>query len=391
LVLDSPRGRWRQERVFNERLPHGALRFKRVTTLRVITFTTDGRGESLPQPRSMLVAGVESYEMGALFARNDSTGEWRDMDLGLKSLRSVALYKDPVTGVDRVFAGGGGHEDSHEGPSGAVFSGVYDRSGEIRWDKRPEISGFKNRVMAFVECNSRLYFAAGTELYERIGNGRSAEWDRVYSSRRALATPRNSGLRGLTSIPNPAGSGEVILAALEGVPGLILRIDPGKGHGAQIELSIADFLSKQWGAIRNRYVIAAYNDMPSVENPEDHQLVNVMGLQTHCPVPGKEHSAWYLVRDREASYSLHEIRPLPLLPEPGRSSPRYLSRIEDGTHAATAGTPNLVGMRAIVVSPFPDDAGQALYLGGYDADFRPAHDTAWLYRVGLGTALSESQ
>jgi hypothetical protein len=47
-------------------------------------------------------------------------------------------------------------------------------------------------------------------------------------------------------------------------------------------------------------------------------------------------------------------------------------------------------VRAIIVSPFAEDGGQALYLGGYDADLYPAHNTAWLYRVGLNTALSRT-
>jgi hypothetical protein len=48
----------------------------------------------------------------------------------------------------------------------------------------------------------------------------------------------------------------------------------------------------------------------------------------------------------------------------------------------------LWAIRTLIVSPFPDDKGEVLYLGGYDAGFEPAHNTAWLYRVGIDTALA---
>jgi hypothetical protein len=102
--------------------------------------------------------------------------------------------------------------------------------------------------------------------------------------------------------------------------------------------------------------------MPDVVDPSSGSSVNLVGLQAHNP--SKPKSGWYLVRDASAHYTLREV--------------------PDLTGQASRG---LVAVRAIHVSPFPEDHGEALYMGGFDADFQPAHDSAWLYRVGVRTAL----
>jgi hypothetical protein len=53
--------------------------------------------------------------------------------------------------------------------------------------------------MAFAECNRHLYFSAKNEIYERGVGGRRPEWRRIYVHPQPMG-PRNSGLRGLTSI-----------------------------------------------------------------------------------------------------------------------------------------------------------------------------------------------
>src|SRR5690348_943356 len=76
-----------------------------------------------------------------------------------------------------------------------------------------------------------------------------------------LSAPNNSGLRGLTTVPDPEASGDqVILAGLEG-PGLMLRIDPARQHFVTTELDIPQFLAQHWGNLRTSYVIPAYNDI----------------------------------------------------------------------------------------------------------------------------------
>src|SRR5262249_40407702 len=153
-------------------------------------------------------------------------------------------------------------------PCGVVFSGVYDpfAVGRIRWDKGPEFTEFVHRIRAFTECNRHLYFAAGSNVYGRTGNGPKPQWSKVYSYPEPLQPPDSEGLRGLTTIPSMSGG--AILAGLEGNPGLILRIDPERGYSTTIELNIGQFLREQWGSLPRPYVIPAYNDMPIVEDPE---------------------------------------------------------------------------------------------------------------------------
>jgi hypothetical protein len=398
-VLDSLAGQWREEHAFSEKMPSGAPRFLRVTVLKVVTFTTDGEGKVLPRPISMLLAGLESWGEGAVFTRDDRNGQWTETRLPLGSVRSIGQYKDPVTGTQRVFIGGGGHETGDGSRAAAVFSGTYQSAvpGRIRWDPVPELvaakdDGEHSRVMAFVECNGKLYCAAKRGLYERAVNGLHPKWKRVFLAR-SLGAPFNSGMRGLTAIMNPEGCGQVILAALEGVPGTILRINPAIGT-AVTELAIADFLEKQWGTrmprapnanlsapnrrsaveAAMRYITAAYNDMPLVED-QNGMLVNLIGLLAECPLPSERNSGWILIRDADARYSLLEI---PSLRKPGPQFP------------VLSPDPSLRAIRTVLISPFPEDRDQVLYLGGFSADY-PVHNTAWLYRVGIRTLLSGYQ
>jgi len=338
----------------------------------------------------MLVAGLDPFGSGAIFARNDETGEWVHTDLPVTSFRAVGVFKDPITGIDRIFAGGTGYKSETGSHSGEIISGTYDPSvpGRIRWNRVPEFTGFNERVLGFVECNRRLYFAAKPKIYERTVDGVDPKWKEVYSYPHEMRRV-SSGLRGLTAVSDRRSS-EVILAAVEGVPALIIRVDPAHHFKATTELDIDRFLQHQWGRLPNSYVIAAYNDMVLVKDPDTNQWVHIIGLQAHCPLRGKEHSAWYLVRHANAQYSLHEIRPIPLAPAPREYPSRYLS-VNKNTRQSSEMNPNLVAVRAIVVSPFPEDEEQVLYFGGYDTDVQPAHNTAWLYRVGIRTALSEHQ
>ena len=153
-----------------------------------------------------------------------------------------------MTGIDRVFAG-------HD-PRG-VFSGTYDPTipGRIRWSATPEleissvssvgISGSNGylRVSSFAECNGHLYTAVGQHIYERTDSAKP-RWRLVYTN----SHPGHSetGLRGLTAIPDPSGYGEALIAAVEGSAARIDRVNPRDGSEAT-ELDLADFLRQHLG------------------------------------------------------------------------------------------------------------------------------------------------
>jgi poly(A) polymerase len=154
-----------------------------------------------------------------------STGAWTATTLAedrpapnlLPQIRSLAAHRDRATGADYVFAG--------NDPRG-IFAGSYDpaRPGRIRWGAAPELdisaistAGFRGlagrlRVNAFAECDGVLYAAVGQQIYRR-DDGAAPRWRLVYTN----PDPGHSetGLRGLTAVPNPAGQGEVLLAAVE--------------------------------------------------------------------------------------------------------------------------------------------------------------------------------
>jgi hypothetical protein len=384
LVLDAPHGPWRVETRFDDRLANGRLRDFAVSALSEVTFATDAKGARLPAPVPMLLASSwDRTGATRIFSRDDASGVWTATLLAqdrpapdfLPQIRSLATHRDRRTGIDRAFAG--------NDPRG-IFAGVYDPAvaGRIRWDRTPELDisklstasfpglGGRLRVSSFAECNGILYAAVGQQIFERI-DGTEPRWRLIYTNPRPALS--ETGLRGLTAIANPAGAGEVLLAAVEGNAARILRIDPASG-AESTDLELGQFLSDSW-KLPVTYVIAAYNDMTKLHDASRGDIV-LIGLEAFIPkraaLPAGhstvdvgygrlEAGAWYLTRYADGRYALRKI---------------------------TADLPNqaLVAIRAIRQSPFAGDE-QALYFAGFDANKAPAHNTAWIVRGALSEAL----
>jgi hypothetical protein len=382
LVLDGSVARWRVDHAFDERVRDGRPRDLAVSALEEVTFTTDGKGARLPAPVSLLIAANWDLTGTArVFSRDDATGVWaaaslaqdRPMPGFLPQVRSLGGHRDAVTSVDLVFAG--------QDPRG-IFSGTYDPAvpGRIRWSATPELdlsgasaAGLSGRnghlrVSSFAECNSRFYAAAGQQIYERI-DGALPRWRLVYAN--PYPGHSETGLRGLTAIASPSGQGQVLLAAVEGSAARLVRVDPHDGNEVT-ELGLAGFLANAWG-MRASYVIAAYNDMTKIRDPDGGEAL-LIGLEAFVPSSAPvaaghnvvnvgygrlEAGGWYLVRRAPGRYDLRQVM-------------------------APSDKP-LVATRSIRVSPFArgDDA---VYFAGYDANKVPAHDTAWIFRSTVATA-----
>jgi hypothetical protein len=265
-----------------------------------------------------------------------------------------------------------------------IFSGGYDdaAAGGIRWGAAPELDISRIpaptfpglsllRIASFAECNGILYATIGQQIYRRL-DGVAPRWELFYTN----ATPGYSetGLRGLTAIPNPSGAGQALLVAVEGSAARIFRIDPTSGEETT-ELDIPTFLNRAW-ATKVGYVIAAYNDMAIVSGPRSEPAV-LIGIEAFLPasspVPaghvradGLDGGGWYFVRQGDRRYDLRKI---------GSSQP-------------LTGAP-LVATRAVAASPFPNDA-DTIYFAGFDANKRAAHNTAWIFRAGKVKAISTS-
>jgi hypothetical protein len=266
--------------------------------------------------------------------------------------------------VDRIFVAAGAL---------GIYSGVFDpqEPGRIRWDRAAELGPVTIRPMAFAEANGRLYASAGVSVYRR-DDGPSPAWEKVYSD-----TTREhwelGGIRGLTAVAAPSGDGDSILFSHTD---RIIRIDPNRGHKATVELRIRTLLQKSWGTRVRGSIIAAYSDMLPLTDPQTGRTVHVMGVEARIQRGGRGKRyrrdtffGWYaggayLIRDADRTYRLKEVN--------GRWEP---------------GKPRLVAPRAYVVSPFPEHGGRQVYFGGFDCNFFPALDTAWVFRAPVSTVL----
>jgi hypothetical protein len=378
LVLDRPDGAWAVDHDFDERLPDGHRRHLEMSALQNVVFRTSATGTALGQSIPMLLASTfDLTGTRTVFARDAATGQWSDSAIAhspptkdfLPHIRSFGQHRDAVTGADLVFAG----------DSSGIFRGAVDlASNSLRWDPTPELAfaelnipvapgiGDRLRVGAFAEANGILYASVGQQIYQR-GDGRTPSWRLLYTNQQQHVT--ETGLRGMTAVATPTGR-EMLLAVAEGYQSRIVRIDPADGSEAT-ELDLDAFLNRAWGT-RVSFVIAAYNDMapiggalllgmeafipPRSPRPLGHTVLDV--------VHGLEAGAWYLIRDKAGQYRLRQV--VVDFPRLGHS---------------------LVSVRAIVASPFPGDS--AVYFAGYDANYTPIHNSAWIIRATNSVALSE--
>jgi hypothetical protein len=381
LVLDAPAAQWRVDQTFDAMsIDRKKLDFA-ISALEGASFRTDASGAALPRPVSMLLASTwNRVGTARVWSRDDTTGQWSGAILAEDApapdagpqITSLAAHRDRATGVDMVFAG-------HD-PRG-IFAGTYDplSPSRIRWTAKPELdiakfptAGFPGlegwlRVTSFAECNGALYAAVGQQIYERI-DGAAPRWRLLYTNPSPFFS--QTGLRGLTAIDGPAGTGQVLLAAIEGKSARIVRIDPKTGAEAT-DLDIAGFLDQAWST-QVGYVVAAYNDMAKLRDPAGGTAL-LIGLEVfipkEAPVPpghtvsdGREAGAWYLIRHADGRYAVHRIATNLLWSE----------------HS-------LAATRAILGSPFAND--EAVYFAGYDANGYAAHNTAWIFRAPRDQAL----
>ncbi len=368
LVLDSPDATWKVDLALGPK-------HLRVTALKSVTFTTDGDGKSLAPPVNLLLAASDHYPRGGygesnIWTRDDANNTWAKTTLQAggkyrRSTRAFAVHRDQKTAVDRIFVAAGAL---------GIYSGVYhgDQPGKIRWDKKPELGPLAIRPMSFAQANGSLYVSAGTSVYRRT-DGPAPRWEKVYSDN-TREHWELGGIRGLTAVASPGGSGESILFSHTD---RIIRLDPNDHHKAAIELKIRALVEKGWGLAVKGNIIAAYSFMLPITDPATGRTVHIIGVQGQLEQGGKDkvyspHTFFgyypggsYLIRQSNQSYRLKEVN--------GRWKP---------------GKPMLLAARTFTISPFPQHAGGYVYFGGFDANFFPALDTAWIFRASVKTVLS---
>ena len=368
IVLDSKQGHWRQESIFDDQDDEGKFVHHRISAMEVLHFHQfDSEGNITGPLADVLAVGLD-VPQGGVFTQK-SPGHWENTHIPVDNpVRSLAVHFDRAAGVEKVYLGPGGGEDRDL--DRAIYSGVYDPSapGRIRWNPTPERTGIESRVMSMVDCGGSLYAAAKPSIFRR--NDATGHWEAIYSYRITEDfdnTRYASGFRGLTCVDKPGSDGKkTLLSGFESVGGDIMNVDPDTGT-ATTELRSRRLLTEKWGSEPVKPdIIVGYNDAPQVSSNPDTRLFTVLA---RSPNGNEDNSAWFISRtaDNPPAFALHQVKPL-----------RWPNKRSDSA---------LWSVRTVAVSPFPEDKGNVLYMGGYDGHFQPVHNTAWLYRVGINTAL----
>jgi hypothetical protein len=358
-VLDAPTISWKVDAEFGERVaPGGKRRYQAIGALYCARFAGAGQ--------SVLLASVWD-RLGSLtiFAKAGRSGSWdrfrfaQTAPAGAQT-RSFGQHRDQVTGQELVFAG--------TNPLG-IFSGTYDpaKPGGIDWGPHPEAgispTEASQRVMSFAQCNKKLYATVGWQIYERQ-DGRTPSWKHVFTWGHDLPLNGYGGLRGLTSIADPAGAGEDLLVAAEGAQGRVLRIAPLDHYRHTPDLDVLSYASKELNTTVEA-VIVAYNNMTRYTRTSHDAgptglLIGGYDAKTTSGGLGAQHKApgaYVLWRDPGGGYRAQEVLDPAITP-----------------------APDLVATRAIIGSPFADDPPGTVYAGGFDAGNLRPHNSAWLYR-----------
>jgi hypothetical protein len=369
LVLDSSQSEWSVDLELDQRLTSGFRKYIAISALNAVTLGTDMNGDAIA-PTTILFAGVwtKGQRGGTEVFYRTEASPWQDsvvapLNLPAQPARSFCLYRDKITGIDRVFVGTTVLDGNQ---SGGIYSGAFDSEHQaIVWDATPEAwqhhpdtsaTVANIRVAGFAECNGKLYAAAYDSIYERR-DGTSPLWVRVFQhTMTGSNVPHGTGFRGLTAITDSVANRKVLLVAQEADPLLILKVDPLAGFSFQIDLNVSQFLSQQLDEAVG-YGIGAYNNMAKYNGDlliglHLHVVENDTGLWH-----GLDPRAFFLIRSSDGKYELQQIIDPSLAP-----------------------SPLMVATRSLLPSPFPDDPVGTLYASGFDTSYHPVHNTAWIYK-----------
>ncbi len=360
LTLTHPDSAWRVDKDFG---PDN----QRLNTMASLVFRQDSAGNAIT-PDTLLVA-VPTTKTGEVFVwvRNDTAHTWEKVYLRQGAQpRSLTTYYDSLNREQLIYVG---LKNTGIVPGG-VFKGWYDPSvaGKLVFDSIPELeTPLDGRVMGFAECNGKLYAASEStdgfndwgEIYER--DNASREWNLVYRSEIGGET---EDLRGLTSIPNPEGAGEVLLFSWRSK---VRRLNPLEGYRETIEAEVKDTLEKALGEPIN-WVLSAYNRFEPITDPTTGETIWLMGFESRLLEPSTRWAnidrllvdGMYFIRRQRAGEISYEFKQI------YQNDPQNITDL-------------LVASRTFAASPFVGEE-DILYAGGYDANSKPANLTAWIYK-----------
>jgi len=378
LRLDSADGQWTVD-LDTGKSNDSSLCYMKGNILKSVTFTRGASGKLLPKPQNLLVmaAGAYKEEEGFVSAwvRDDATGTWNHVRVrhgpwkkGVRWVpRDMEIYRDKVTGVERLFLLLG---------NPGIISGVYDASlpSKIRWEEEiefPATGTVATRPLGIVQANGSLLFSVGGIIYRRI-DGPNPTYAPILDLGEDVNTDVG-GIRGLTAVANPNGEGESLLflwAPNGRSSGQIKRLDPDGlgGYTVHDEANLRDLMSRKLG-VEVGFVLGAHSEMYPIIHPMTGETMHLIGFQGI--LRGNERLTWkdsrlyagamYAVRSADGSYTVHEA---------------------NGPYAP--GRPVLVSPRTFARSPFGDDL---VFVGGHDCSNLRSDSMAWIFKASLNAIL----
>jgi len=375
LRLDSPDGEWEVD------LDMGAQHL-RPEIIKEITFTTDSCGAALNEPVTLLIAGAYTPSLTCVtanaFTRNDETGKWVKAKIITGptpggenySVRDFHVHRDSVTGIDRIFVTIG---------SKGIFSGVYDLGApsKIKWDSAPEMGPFKVRPLGIAAANGSLLFSSGENIYKRT-DGEKPTYTLVHDLSDLNSTIKSAvgGIRGLTTIPNPNGSGDALMFMWSPngkSQGVIYRLEPDEkgGYTRHHEIQLSDLMRDYINVRSINYLLGAYNEFLAVTNPITGKTEHFVGFE--CTTKGGTFPSWKNGYYRGAMFAVRD------------ENQKY--RLEEVNGKITATDPALVSVRCYIHSPFKDE--NAIYFGGHDPNGVTSTNMAWIYKMTLANTANK--
>ena len=380
LRLDQADGRWQVDLDLGEANDLG-LQYMKGNILKSVTFTRDKQGHPLKTPVQLLVmaAGANFERGGAVscWVRNDDNEKWNHTLVrhgsnsgGVRWVpRDLQVYRDKVTGVERIFLLLG---------NPGIISGVYDpgEASRIRWDRHVEFpfltkGTFFTRPLGIAQANNALHFSEGPSIFRRI-DGEQPRYEEILNLAEDTDTDVG-GIRGLTAIKNPNGQGQSLLfvwAPGERSQSQVKRLDPdGKGgYTLHNEANLGQLMSLKLG-VKVPYTLGGHNMMYPVTHPATGKRVHIIGF--YGSMSGKAELTWkgsrfyggalFAVRTLDGKYSVQEV---------------------NGPYAQAKTL--LVSPRAFCLSPFNKNE---IFIGGHDSSNKISDNLAWILRAPLTVAL----
>lgn len=374
----------------------------RTELLKSVTFKLDGNGHPLPAPIELLFAST--YDGGGsrgitFFVRDDERGSWIPSkiingDTGGQrgndnSVRAAAVHRDRVTGLERLFLSVGVH---------GIYSGRYDPSlpGRIAWEPAPEPGTTTGtRILSIVEANDSLFVSEGTRILRRI-DGPSPRYVQIadLSGEVPSGTDRATfqsigGIRGLSTIDGPVLGKQSLIFMWHPGPrssmGCVERLDPQPdGSYTRVrEACLAEQIRTHIGGAPVSYVLGAYNNFMPLRDPKSNEPVYVVGLEARILTDGGRFEPLTAHNMRNAESGFYAGAMYALRDAQGRW------RVGEVNGKYQPGQPELVSVYDIALSPFGESGRQRIYFAGYDPNFFPSSDTAWVYSTDLANLVGK--